>query len=115
MSYLDWKVGDRVVFVGSGGNVFLHHSKGWRAYIPGFRKTKLSHHLAGGEVYRIEAITTHTDIYRNEPIVCIYLKGFRFREDGRVGFPAKWFRKVQPRKTDISIFTAMLTPSKVDA
>lgn len=113
MPYLDWKVGDRVVFVAPHGVVELFLS-GWRRIVPGLGKIRLRHRLQAGEVYRIEALVTHSDARTGEQIVCVFLKGFRFIERGNVAFPAAWFRKVQPRKTDISIFTDLLHDRPVE-
>lgn len=115
MRYLDWKAGDRIAFQGIGSVTLIH--VGWRKYIPGLRKTRLTHNLVPGEIYEIDSLTTHTEFVLRHPVVVVYLKGFRFLEHGGVGFPAQWFRKVQTRKTDISTFTAMLrgTRQKVGA
>jgi len=112
MSYLDWKVGDRVVLVDCSRLVQFNH-KGWRKFIPGLGKFIMTHQLVVGETYEIEAVTTHNDLTTGEPIVCIFVKGFRFNEHKGVAFPAAWFRKVQPRKTDISIFEAILHGARV--
>ncbi len=58
--------------------------------------------LVFGRVYQISKIFTHV----NGTI------GLRFHEvqplPNHSGFPAKYFRPVQKRKTDISVFTALL-------
>lgn len=115
MSYLDWKVGDRVVFIGGGRMRF--HRPGLIRHIPYIGNYILHHRLTDGEVYVIEALTTDFDIIAKEPFVAIFVKGFRFIEEKNVGFPASWFRKVQPRKTDISIFKKLLhdAPDEVTA
>lgn len=106
MSYLDWHVGMKVVYVG-GGSVLLTRS-GWRRFVPGFKRTPLTHNLIIGEVYTIERLVTHTNVVDVQPVVCIHVAGQRYREHSGVAFPAKFFRPIQPRKTDISVFTAML-------
>ena len=112
MSYLNWHVGMRVVFIG-GGHVNLI-GKGWRKFLPA---KKLSHNLVEGEAYTIRAMTTHFDHVSNRDVVVIYLNGFAHKEAAFVGFPAQWFRPLVTRKTDISVFTAMLhgTDQTVDA
>lgn len=107
MSYLNWHVGMKVVFVNSGGVVNLVRS-GWRKWLP---RQRLSHNLQTGETYTISGIVTHLDEDRGD-IVCIFLVGFAFKESAKVAFPAGWFRPVETRKTDISLFEGMLTGTK---
>lgn len=69
-----------------------------------------------GHVYTIEAKAVHW----NMPVLkLIEIKNGPGREKGRhineIGFAAARFRPVVERKTDISVFKAMLNLSKVDA
>ncbi|WP_421439968.1 hypothetical protein [Agrobacterium tumefaciens] len=72
-----------------------------------------------GEVYTIRDIFTAARI-DGEVVVCVRLvevinnPQMRFNTGfvGEIGFNASCFRPLIERKTDISIFKAMLTPSK---
>lgn len=98
MSYLDWKVGDRVICVDDDFDVGHH---------PVYRTASLP---TKGGVYTVRGFYESTlkgvavllDEIVNPPMPSVTL-GWR-----ELGFKPKRFRKVQPRKTDISIFTAML-------
>lgn len=101
MSYLDWKVGDRVVC--------LKHVN------PSVRVPRGNYPECGG-VYAIREIRddNHSDGHLTILLVGIdnrHLIGVRrgntygYKEPG---FPIHGFRKIDPRATDISIFTAML-------
>lgn len=107
-SYLDWKVGDKVVFVHEGTVTVIR--RGWRKYLPA---KLLTHNLVAGEVYTVSGITTQFDHLSQTDVVSVYLRGFAFREAKNVPFPAIWFRKVQTRKTDISCFEAILRGARV--
>lgn len=101
----DFHFGQRVVYVNEGGSVTLR--TGWRKWHPILGK-RLHHNLVRGEVYTVEGYTRHQSIEFGL-IGCVWIKGFRFREDPRIAFPAVWFRPVHERKTDISIFRSILT------
>lgn len=91
MSYLDWKVGDKVVCIKD--SVARVNDLG----LPGYLK---------GQVFTIARLKWV------EPYgLCL---GFVERDRRNLGH-VDGFRKVQPRKTDISIFTAMLNKTGVDA
>lgn len=111
--YLSWHVGMKVVCVNVRFSVEWFPS-GWRRFFGG---KKLTHNLVCGETYTIESIVVHHDIITNDEIVCVFLKGFRFKEKKNIGFPAGVFRPAQERKTDISCFTKLLhrVPAKEDA
>lgn len=106
MSYLDWHVGMKVVAVGGAqdGPRQIKNAPA-DAQIP-----KL------GCVYTIrqmnmwpDGLTILLEELDNSHLIA---RGFGIIEPG---FNAAKFRPVQNRKTDISIFTQMLNPSKVDA
>lgn len=112
--YLDWKVGDRVACVVSADRIALMSS-----LIPEAR------YPSSDGIYTIREIR---DDNRADGLLVLLLTevdnrhligvqnqfGYGHKEPG---FPIIGFRKVQPRKTDISIFTAMLhgKRSEVDA
>ena len=101
MSYLDWKVGDTVVCVDAGP------SEPDAEWYPGEEPVV-------GKTYTIDAI--FPDFKGVMCITCVGLKRspmavLTFGTD-RIGYGVWRFRKVQPRTTDISLFTAMLTGAK---
>jgi len=109
MSYLDWKVGDRVVCVGTAEGIARMQALIPEATMP-----------ESGGIYTIRAIRDDRDIrHRDGAELSLLLAEIDNRHmvgrarDGwkcyrEPGFPLRGFRKVQPCKTDISIFTAML-------
>lgn len=91
--YLDWKVGDRVVYAPSD---------------PTRARGKRHKPLTVGRVYTIREMLGHpltgeVGVMLAEVVNTIHPAYGRER-----GYYARSFRKVQSRKTDISIFTAML-------
>lgn len=98
MAYLDWKAGDKVVCIKTGA---------WSI-------TKMGEtHPQYGEVYTIRYIAPSAETGR----LCIRLMEIvnpPCRRGGTVEtyYAADRFRKVQPRKTSIAIFTAMLDSTK---
>ena len=114
MAYLDWKVGDKVVCVAAG--MPTYKTSRWGQ----FNRPEV------GTIYTLREIfveTRFTGISTKASPVFIRLMEVTNPEvDTYVGpyepaFSARCFRKVQPHKTDITIFTAMLDPSRqqVDA
>jgi hypothetical protein len=109
MSYRDWQVGDKVVCI----NGAWTDAQNILAVIVGECP------LVGGEVYTIAKLglnptaTVSLDGSCGFP-VCVWLQEVSHPQKG-YGFNSGRFRKVQPRKTDISIFTAMLNKTGVDA
>jgi hypothetical protein len=102
MSYIDWKVGDKVVCT------YDYDVASLRAR--GTYCARCSFPVRDGiyTLRRIGRIEGHVAILLAEivnPIGDIRL-GF----NGESGFYAEHFRPVQTRKSDISIFTAMLRP-----
>lgn len=97
--YLDWKVGDRVVCIDDLWENKNTHSG--RAY------------PECGRVYTIASmavdIVVHGVLCRGLWIGVSEVSG---NWDGEPEFSAKCFRKVQPRETDISCFTALLNGAK---
>lgn len=101
MSYLDWKVGDRVVCIASAERIALMQSTR-----PG------SNYPASKSVYTIREIRDDADLGGS---LCVLLgevsNAHLIGRPGYIrepGFPLHGFRKVHPRKTDISIFIAIL-------
>lgn len=97
MNYRDWQVGMQVVCIEDTTRI----SADVRLF-PAMPEK--------GKVYAISFITTAL------AEVGIHVHGIDNPLLGnRQGlFPARWFRPVQPRKTDISCFTQMLNPSKIN-
>jgi hypothetical protein len=97
MSYLNWKVGDKVVCLKNGKWSGLQPDESFPVY---------------GGIYTIRNIEPHKDeVYiRLEEVV----NPGDYEDCEECQFWAKHFRPVQTRKTDISIFTALLTPSEDD-
>ena len=93
--------GAKVVFVGGRGVTAWY--TGWRRFIPGLNKTRLTHNLVANETYTVQSVRTHNETFTGEQIVCAYLVGFRFREIEGMAFPAEWFRPVQYRDTSATV------------
>jgi len=97
--YLDWKVGDEVVCI---DDCFHQHN--------GLHK---------GTIYKISKIKNFDGWSYNGNSIAIKLEGLLFpvyRKDGKCAthFGAHRFRKVQKRKTDISMFTEMLNKTPAE-
>lgn len=109
MSYLDWKVGDRVVFVGYPGKSGMFPNGG--------KQIKRVPFLDVGQEYTIMDMCVRPRYATGRWAGPSIFVGFVDAEHGSVWHHHSGFRKVQPRKTDISIFTAMLdgTKTKVPA
>lgn len=95
MSYLDWKVGDRVVCVDAEG---VH---------------MVGQPLKHGKVYVIRAV--YLSYESQQPSVRLegVINPIHLASGNEVGYYARRFRKVQTRKTDISCFTAILNGHRV--
>lgn len=97
--YRDWQVGDRVVFVGyPGPEVF--HADG--------KPVKRVGYLTVGTVYPILGICIRDHYAKSRWAGPSIHVGFIDPEHGQVWHHHCGFRKVQPRKTDIAIFTRFL-------
>jgi hypothetical protein len=103
MSYRDWHVGMKVVCIdptwGASGPLQAE-------YCPNLP--------VKGQVYTIRTLECRVVVKREGFAVLIRLEEIHnpINYQGEPVFFGKKFRPVQPRKTDISIFTAMLTGSK---
>lgn len=104
MSYRDWHVGMKVVCVSDLND---HPAKCARHIVP-----------SRGSVYTIREIFTEprSKKFPNDPFVRL-VEIVNAPQKTKFGpyecsFHVRHFRPVQPRKTDISIFTAMLTGTK---
>ena len=96
MSYLDWKVGDKVVCVDAQNIPFPAGSK----------------NLVEGDVYVIRSIhicPLTEDVGLRLESIRNCINPFTGNE---YAYRISRFRPLQTRKTDISCFTAMLTPKK---
>ena len=87
--YFDWKVGDRVVCV---------------------EETKAHYHrpLVVGKVYVIRSFLVHPGTGEVGVRLVGVENGVSSKYGIERGYQARRFRKVEPKKTDISIFTSML-------
>lgn len=103
--YLDWKVGDKVACIASAERI-----SAMQALNPG------SNYPRADGVYTIREIRDDNYIDGRLTLLLVEIDnshfigveteyGYGYKEPG---FPITGFRKVQPRKTDISIFTALL-------
>lgn len=98
MSFRDWQVGDRVVCV-NAGNIGPGASDG--VWLPGEA-------LEEGRVYTIRRVYIFegdTNVWLNEVARSTLA---RLEHGPDVGYGAERFRKVEPRKTSISVFTRFL-------
>lgn len=101
MSYLNWHVGMKVALK-DGAPVGLR--SGWNYPVLGRVYTIRELFMSDGEV----------------DVVCLLLNEVRNRKGRFIGgvcepgFRASWFRQVEPRQTDSSIFTQMLNSSKIN-
>lgn len=107
MSYLDWKVGDKVVCINDQPG--FGPPSPWRVIRSGL------HGLQKNKVYTIRRFGEfmgEVQIYLEE----IVRPRAGWMPDGslppELGYKIIRFRKVQPRTTDICVFTAMLTGAK---
>lgn len=107
MSYHDWYVGMRIVCISQPVD------KGWGHEMPVVGRVytirTIGESLGGDIVVRLVEVVNRERSYPS--------KKHRRILSGEICFAASNFRPIQTRKTDISIFTAMLTGDKwkVDA
>ncbi|TIV83815.1 MAG: hypothetical protein E5V64_06525 [Mesorhizobium sp.] len=105
MTYRNWHVGMKVVYV--GGSCFLLPRRGIRRLFGKWSTVPTS--LKVGSVYEIIFIGMGRNRLTGEKEVGIEIKG----DPDRVSLhPARCFRPLQAKKTDISMFTAMLNKRK---
>lgn len=96
---MSFHVGQKVVCIKNGWDSLTYNEVG-----PAFRSVYTIRTIDaedGDAMLRFEEIVNEVHNYREGQHEC--------------QFWARWFRPVIERKTDISIFTAMLKPSKVEA
>ena len=107
MSYHSWHVGMKVVYI--GGSCILAPRHGIMRLFGKWaqRPTRLTE----GSVYEIETISVGVNHLTGDIEVGIEVKG---DPDGLSEglHPARCFRPLQAKKTDISVFTAMLDKHK---
>lgn len=96
--YLDWKVGDKVVCISVPEDMGYGHQLPEIRRIYTIRQIGLG--LAFGVVVKLDEIRNQSRTYNSSK--------FGRTVTGEICFGARHFRPVQTRKTDISIFTAML-------
>ncbi|TPN11704.1 hypothetical protein [Mesorhizobium sp. B2-1-2] len=110
MGYRDWYAGMKVVYI--GGSSILRHRRGIRRL---FRKwDRRDGSLKEGDVYELLEISVGKNLLTGEEEIGVSLKDDP-DGDAEGMYPARCFRPAQPRATDISTFTAMLTKPKVPA
>lgn len=108
MSYLDWHVGMKVVCVNDNYRVSLV-TRRWFGLMK--RDIRILHNLNKGDTYTITGMVK-LQADGGIELVAIFVDGARhFGLPVEWPFPATLFRKIETRKTDISIFTALLTPA----
>lgn len=106
MNYLEWHVGMKVVCVGCEGTPKpLGY---WEKWQRGWGVTKPSR----GEVYTIRSIDVCKGVVFIRLVELVNPIAQYVEGPMEPWWPAKGFRPVEPRKTDISVFTAMLTGAK---
>jgi hypothetical protein len=102
--YRDWKVGDKVVCVVDE----------WpRGCVEAALGVLCP--LVSGAIYTVASLTINGGVGIDglcDKKVCVHLDEVRHPTQGG-SFDARRFRKIEPRKTDISIFTAMLNRTDV--
>lgn len=78
-----------------------------------FRKFRdLHHNLNEGDIYTITALGSEWDVIKNAEFLTLLVDGAWHFGSRHVGFPSFQFRPVVETKTDISVFTKMLTPKR---
>jgi hypothetical protein len=78
-----------------------------------FRKFELlAHNLNAEEVYKVAAVSIVRDVLTQREWTCLHVIGAWHFGHRWVPFPSFQFSPVIERETDISIFTAMLSPKK---
>lgn len=107
MSYLDWKVGDRVVCIDADWTI--------KIFIGGAEVGVPYRVPMDGEILTIASIEAgagELGTGREDGVYLSFEEIPLHQTDGVFSTEIRWdagnFRKLQPRKTDISIFTAML-------
>lgn len=109
---MTFRVGQKVVCVDDDKRMSWR-PKGWFERLRGFRK--IGHNLNKGDVYTVLAIGDVLDNITKQRVQTLFVDqawNFGHRD---LGFPSFQFRPIVERKTDIAIFTKMLTPQGVDA
>lgn len=105
MSYLNWHVGMKVVFVGYPVPTGIFH---------GDKQIKRVNFLTVGEIYTILGIEIRNRFATGEWTGPSIYVGFEDPVYGPVWHHNSGFRPIESRDTDISIFTRMLNPQKQD-
>lgn len=98
----DWKIGDKVICINDNIDDFTNYQIAKSLNV----NLKLDlHGLIKGKIYTISGFEEPRSFTKSK--LCIILKEIK-RPKITQGFAVERFRKVQPKKTDISIFTNML-------
>lgn len=103
---MTFHIGQRIVCVDDGIRVTLvRRGRFWRLH-----REQLDHNLNRGDVYTVTGLQLVVDdISRKEFVLARLAEAWHFT-DRTIGFPQFQFRPLIEKKTDISVFTKMLTP-----
>lgn len=109
---MSFHVGQKVVCVDDAMRVSWRKS----GFFGRFRRYRdLGHNLNRGDVYTVTAITAVRCTTSRVVFRMLHVAGAWHFGAPTIGFPAFQFRPAVETKTDISIFTRMLTPQREDA
>jgi hypothetical protein len=109
---MTFRVGQEVICVDDLRRVSWRES----GFFERFRKFKrLGHNLNSGEVYTITSITETKCAASRIVYRMLHVDGAWHFGHREIGFPSFQFRPAVKVKTDISIFTKMLTPKRENA
>lgn len=105
MSYLDWKAGDKVIYIGGDTHRIFR-----RVFFGLFDVSFNFSRLTKGAEYTIKGIGKARHKLTGEMVVAIDIDPDPSQVPG--SYAASCFRKVQKRATSIEVFTALLNPSE---
>ena len=108
---VNFRIGQKVVCIDDGRYISIRVA---RSGILGFLPrpfTLLDHNLNRGDIYRITKIEFRNDCETAEAVPLLLVDGARHFEFPYIGFLPGQFRPIVEKKTDISVFTALLNPS----
>lgn len=108
---VNFRVGQKVVCIDDGRYIAIRVARsGILRFLP-HPFTLLDHNLNRGDVYSITKIEFRNDAETAEPVPLLSVDGARHFEHPDTGFLPGQFRPLVEKKTDISVFTALLNPS----
>jgi hypothetical protein len=104
---MTFRVGQKVICVDDLPRVSARNPGIFRR----FRKFRdLDHNLNKGDVYTVTGLDSELDVIKNERFLTLHVDGAWHFGHREIGFPSYQFRPLVEVKTDISVFTEMLTP-----